>query len=1103
MAVFGSKNLINRFAMDCNIIVKYYTNVILTRMMLLMWIILSINFCQAQIANFVVPTGHTSNIKKTIISADKKYAYMVSEDLVTMWEFRQQKQMYSIRHGLTFGSLLCELSPDGNYIAVADLSNLFVFSTINGKQLLKASEGGAQALMFSADSKTLYYEGRTKNENGTGLYFGIIALDINTGKERAVFECSVDSRGKTCPFGTFNFSALGNNKVYLPNITKQGWDILDLSTKQVVLAKPQSYRTLDNFNDSVDKTFRPIPNTNLLLSKEKTKGIFYPSLTYYDAFSGKMLCRIDLEFGNYEITYGCDGKTFVITYDDETIAPKQYALGDIQNGVVKPKALKWGQPIYEECKLRNKQTVYEIDGTYAYNDTTQRLFLVNDSLEKKEIDLARMVSISQGKTKAQKGSLSVCVALSKSGKWLLNYENYVDAKGNGLDRLQLYNTANNISRKLVTPFEPTDVHNSSFFSKDEASLYTAIRDFENSGTLYRIDLITLQPKPIKKYKGLVAVNVLHEYAVSSFDNKISIFDIKNGKDIIINAALPENYRFMWGDETSKWGDTIYLKNSSWVVGYNCKTGERVITNWSDLKLNNYQGYDKIFPYSHVVDSISMVMEGKIIMEYRSMIFSQDKRLIYAFGHDNSIGVFDAKTGHYYGKLYLFENSNDWVFIDPEGRFDGTPDGMKQLYYLKERNIIPLDLVFEKYYTPNLYQRLLAGEKFNPIPDFEINPKPVAKILYAESKRNLEVEEGVPAYVNTTGIAEITVSAIAPEDKVDEIRLFHNGKAVNLATRGLFVTDNDGSDSKKYTIHLLPGYNSFRAIALNSQRTESEPDEISVRYGKEDGVPTPTPNNNDVANIDLVDKNATLHLIVVGVNAYKGKINPLGYAVPDATAFKEELERDAKSIIAAVKSYFITDAKADRNGIIHAFDEIVKSAKPQDVFVFYYAGHGYIHPDKKEFYLVSADVEDGNASLLKNGIPSKELQQYAVNIPAQKQLFILDACQSAGAFEKMLQHDGEQQKALAVVARSTGTHWMAASGSTETAKEFGELGHGVFTYSLLEALKGKAVKNRMITVNGLKDFLQVKVPELIKRYGGDSQYPASYGFGKDFPVELVK
>jgi hypothetical protein len=36
-----------------------------------------------------------------------------------------------------------------------------------------------------------------------------------------------------------------------------------------------------------------------------------------------------------------------------------------------------------------------------------------------------------------------------------------------------------------------------------------------------------------------------------------------------------------------------------------------------------------------------------------------------------------------------------------------------------------------------------------------------------------------------------------------------------------------------------------------------------------------------------------------------------------------------------------------------------------------------------------------------------------------------------------------------------------------------------------------------------DGLQQGVPELRKKYSGTLQYPASFGFGNDFPVELLK
>lgn len=490
-------------------------------------------------------------------------------------------------------------------------------------------------------------------------------------------------------------------------------------------------------------------------------------------------------------------------------------------------------------------------------------------------------------------------------------------------------------------------------------------------------------------------------------------------------------------------------------------------------------------------------------------FTQNDSVLYTINDDKSMNVYNAITGKFYGTLYIFENSTDWVFVGADGRFDGTDKGMSRLYYLKGREVVNLDKVYEKYFTPNLFKRLVNGEMFEPVPDIYFKPKPNTKMIYAEKQRNLEVDEDIPGYNNTTGIAEITVNATAPEDKVDEIRLFHNGKVLTLATRGMFVTDNDGTDTKKYTVNLLPGVNNFRSVALNSQRTESDADEITVTYGPAGGIPAPAPkpvNGVVPVKIDAVDRNATLHLVIVGINQYQNPKMSLNYALADATAFKAEMEKDAKSVLGNVKTYFVTDANANTDGIKNAFKQVQATAKASDVFVFYYAGHGVVSNKNKEFYLVPTNVSNlsnVDAELAEKGITSKALQQYAIDIAAQKQVFILDACQSAGAFEQMLQQSGDQQKSLALIARSTGTHWLAASGSQQYANEFSQLGHGAFTYVLLNALKGEAAADKMITIYGLRNFLQNKVPELLKKYGGTPQYPASYGVGNDFPVEMIK
>jgi len=662
-----------------------------------------------------------------------------------------------------------------------------------------------------------------------------------------------------------------------------------------------------------------------------------------------------------------------------------------------------------------------------------------------------------------------------------------------------------------------------------ASVYSTSSDGCNNGfTVY--DTKTgkmLWQKMCDKYSGGLAVSQYSSTLATAKSTdaeggggKIHLYNFVTGdlKDEIKTSNLPYTPEYLLFSPHDKY---LYAQNNSVIEVFELPSKRSILigktmpdgSNATTVNFSSDDRYLYIATFKgnvYYYDLITQKYEGEPIKPtsgyVRGINYVNDSKYLFCSATDNTITVWDSKQKKLLATMYSNAATGEWAVVTPDGKFDASPGFQQNIYYQKGLEIIPLKYVYEKFYTPKLLPRILAGELFEPIPEMDIKPKPKTKIMYAETKRNLEVGDDITTYKNTTGSAEITINATAPEDKVDEIRLFHNGKVVNLATRGLFVTDNDGSDSKKYTIKLLPGNNNFRAIALNSQRTESDADEIVVAYAAANGnqpAAKGVPNNNNVVTISPVDKTATMYLMVVGINAYTNKINPLTYALPDATAFKEEIEKDAKSLLANVKTYFITDAKADRAGIINAFNEIKKDAKPQDVFVFYYAGHGYINPTNKEFYLVSADVENGGGSLLKNGVAAKELQQFAIDIQAQKQLFILDACQSAGAFDAMLRHDGEQQKSLAVVARSTGTHWMAASGSSETAKEFGQLGHGAFTYVLLQALKGQAAANKMITVNGMKIFLQIQVPELVKKYGSNNQYPASYGFGDDFPVEMLK
>jgi uncharacterized caspase-like protein len=229
------------------------------------------------------------------------------------------------------------------------------------------------------------------------------------------------------------------------------------------------------------------------------------------------------------------------------------------------------------------------------------------------------------------------------------------------------------------------------------------------------------------------------------------------------------------------------------------------------------------------------------------------------------------------------------------------------------------------------------------------------------------------------------------------------------------------------------------------------------------------------------------------------------------AFANAVEQHGHGIFKQINKRVIFDADATRANIEAAFNQIIKQARPQDAFVFYYAGHGVMSEsdDKNsaDFYLVPYEVvriygDDG--SLTTNGIAARNLRELLKNVRAQKQLIILDACESGGAVETIAMRGASEEKAIMQLARSVGVAVLASAGQDQVATEFGKLGHGVFTYALLKALSGEAdgaPKDGKITIKELEVYINDQVPELTKLYRGKRQDPNSWTRGQDFPIAI--
>ncbi len=484
-------------------------------------------------------------------------------------------------------------------------------------------------------------------------------------------------------------------------------------------------------------------------------------------------------------------------------------------------------------------------------------------------------------------------------------------------------------------------------------------------------------------------------------------------------------------------------------------------------------------------------------EVNGFVFLHNERYMLTEEY-GGLCLWDVMKKRKIAKIYMFEKSGDWVLLADDGRFDATEGALKKMYFTRGKEIIPIESLFEKYYVPGLLKQIWDNTLPDNVPDIDgLKSPPLIKISIEDNDRNLEVADDIATI--RTDKSELTIHAEADglKDIVSEVRLYQNGKLIE-STRNLTVEDESQGGkllSKKFTVALSAGVNSFRAVAINSQRTESLPAKIIANYIP--AVVPPKPEGSDIQ----------LHLLVVGVNIYKNQRYNLNYANADATAFIAALTLGSQSLFGKINTTFLKDEEATKDGLQTAFEKIKAAARPQDLFVFYYAGHGVIN-DKREFFLVPYDVTQmyGNdGALAQKGFSAAALQQMSRDIKAQKQLFILDACQSAGALEVVAGARGAaEEKAIAQLARATGTQWLTASGSEQFASEFQQLGHGSFTYCLLEAFKGDAGNaDKKLTVKQLDAYLQNKVPEITKKYKGTEQYPYSYSYGNDFPIIIIK
>ena len=237
-----------------------------------------------------------------------------------------------------------------------------------------------------------------------------------------------------------------------------------------------------------------------------------------------------------------------------------------------------------------------------------------------------------------------------------------------------------------------------------------------------------------------------------------------------------------------------------------------------------------------------------------------------------------------------------------------------------------------------------------------------------------------------------------------------------------------------------------------------------------------------------------HALVIGINQY-GAWPKLSHAVRDAQAVRESLV--TRFGFKADNVTLLTDADATRANILKAlndrFGDARRVKRDDRVFVFF-AGHGSTRklPSGREVgYIVPVDA--GLNDLQADAIAMPQLQEVAEAITAKHALFVIDACYSGLGLTRGGPAAADSNFAR-TNARRIGRQMMTAGGADQQVADDGPGGHSVFTWTLLQALNGKADLNGdgLITATELAAYVAPAVSAIAHQTPAFGSLPGSEG-----------
>jgi WD40 repeat protein len=424
--------------------------------------------------------------------------------------------------------------------------------------------------------------------------------------------------------------------------------------------------------------------------------------------------------------------------------------------------------------------------------------------------------------------------------------------------------------------------------------------------------------------------------------------------------------------------------------------------------------------------------------------SADGRYLLSAGEDQTLRIWDVVTpGKEALLLSLFVAGQDWIVWTPGGYYAATPGGEKLMGWEVKSGFgqlatfYPAERFRKQLYRPDIIKLVL--EKGS-----------VEEALKATGVRGADVEQLLPPRatleVVETKLPKVKVKATANTaakgQPVRSLRLLVDGRSLPDGRGVLDLKAGQEKAEAVWEVELPPGQHELKALARGPDTAgASEP--VTVK------IDPPARTQPDA------DK-PLLYRVCIGVNDYDQDSLHLHAARQDAEAVFAALAKDCASKnnrFREAKGKALLDKGATRQAVLDALKDVRKQgARPGDLLVVFFAGHGVVQREKDEkgelkdeFYLLTCEANT-DKPLKGRSLSGQDLQDAFADMPCSV-LLLMDACHSAAgvkafkpATDNLTRSLTDDQVAVTVLAAAMGH---------ETAGE--QPKHGLFTQALLEAL----------------------------------------------------